>query len=54
MVTYRSYEEAVEKTDYYLKHEDERIAISDNGRAKVLSKHTLQQRFDEILDNLIN
>lgn len=46
---YRSYEEAVEKADYYLKHDDVRKSIALKGQLEILEKHTLESRFESIL-----
>lgn len=49
MVMYESMEDAVEKTAYYLQHEDVRNGIITNGRKKVLEQYSLQERLGEIL-----
>ena len=49
MVIYESLEDAVEKIDFYLKHEDLRLQIVKNGREKTLTEHSLQNRMKEIL-----
>ena len=49
LIMYKSYEEALDKASYYLSHDDERERISLSGYTKVMEKHTLEQRFDEIL-----
>lgn len=49
LVMYRSYEEALDRAEYYLSHEDERRRISLSGSKKVMEKHTLQSRFETIL-----
>lgn len=49
MVMYESIEDALEKTDFYLKHDELRCDIARNGREKVLSEHTMQQCIQTIL-----
>lgn len=46
---YTSYEELLQKTEYYLTHEEERRQIARNGYEKVKEYHTYQKRFDEML-----
>lgn len=48
MVIYESLEDAVEKADFYLKHESIRAQIAQNGRTKTLEKYSLQDRLKEI------
>jgi len=37
------------KIDYYLKHEDERIAIAKNGSERTAANHTYKHRIEEML-----
>lgn len=53
MVMYDSYEDALEKMFYYTQNDDIRSQIAINGCKKVLESHTLEQRFEQIL-NVIN
>lgn len=46
---FRSVEELLEKSDYYLKHEDERLRIAINGYKLIKEKHTIQHRINEML-----
>lgn len=48
-VYYESEEDLLAKIDYYLTHEDERIAISKNGHGKVAANHTFRHRVREML-----
>lgn len=48
MVIYESLEDAVEKADFYLRHEDLRMGIAKRGREKTLREHSLQDRLTEI------
>lgn len=48
-VYYESRADLLEKTDYYLRHEDERQAIAQNGYAKVAAGHTCRHRVREML-----
>ena len=53
LVTVKSPNEAYEKMKYYLKHEDERIRISQQGMEYVRNNHTYERRVKEsILPNL--
>lgn len=47
---YRDLDELMEKTAYYLKHEDERIRIAMNGYKKVRELHTYDHRLQEMLN----
>lgn len=49
-VYYSSYEDLMEKTEYYLEHDKERQEIALNGYEKVKKYHTYKERFDVILD----
>lgn len=42
----------LQKIDYYLTHEDERIAIAKNGHDKVAAAHTYRGRVREMLSGL--
>lgn len=48
-VYYESKEDLIDKTDYYLTHEDERCAIAANGHDKVAAGHTFRHRVREML-----
>ncbi|MDI6733465.1 MAG: glycosyltransferase [Planctomycetota bacterium] len=50
IVCYRSLPELRELVDYYLGHPEERIAIAQRLRKKVLEKHTYVHRMKTILD----
>ena len=47
---YHDLEELQRKTEYYLKHEDERIRISINGYKKVCKEHNYQKRLKQVID----
>ena len=49
IVTYKTPEELLDKADYYLRHEDERIRIGVNGYRKVKERHTYEHRLDKII-----
>lgn len=49
-VYYNSYEDLMEKTEYYLGHDKERREIASNGYEKVKKYHTYKERFDIILE----
>jgi len=54
IVTFQSIEELKNKIDYYLIHEEERRAIAERGRKKVLEKHTYQHRIKQMLETIIS
>lgn len=47
-VTFTSFEELVDKCNYYLLHEEERHQIAMNGYQKVKGAHTYEARFPEL------
>ena len=51
-VLFESVDELIDKVDYYLTHEDERVKIAISGHDKVLSAHTVIHRANFILDIL--
>ncbi len=51
-VFYDSKADLLSKTDYYLRHEEERAQIAENGLQKVSADHTYIHRADEILSYL--
>ena len=51
-VYYESRSDLMDKIDYYLSHEQERISIAKNGRSRVLADHTYEHRLREIIDIL--
>lgn len=48
LLLYGSYEEALEKTSYYIEHETERKRIAQNGMDKVMAEHTYLHRVKKI------
>ena len=50
MVMYESMEDAVEKADFFLKHDDIRTKIAENGRQKVFEEFSLSERWDQIME----
>lgn len=52
--TYSCFEELVEKTDYYLKHDQAREAIARRGQARCLAEHGMGRRSREMLELLNN
>ena len=50
MAVYEGMEDAIDKTDFYLRHEDIRKQIAENGRKKTLEEYSLQNRFKTIMD----
>ena len=49
IATYRTPEELLDKADYYLRHEDERIRIGINGYRKVKKQYTYEHRIEKII-----
>jgi len=49
LVCYQNEKELVELLQYYLDHEDERVAIGINGQEKAYRNHTYEHRAKEIL-----
>ena len=49
-VFYENENDLVNKCAYYLKHEDERIQIANNGYGKIKESHTYEKRIQEIFD----
>ncbi|MCM1326565.1 MAG: DUF3880 domain-containing protein [Bacteroidales bacterium] len=49
MVIYENMGDAIEKADFYLRHEDLRTDIAQRGREKTLKEHSIQDRLKEIL-----
>ena len=41
----------MDKVEYYMVHEKERLEIAENGYRKVKMEHTYKQRVDNILEN---
>ncbi len=51
---YHDLVELREKADYYLAHPDERKAIAQRARARVLQDHTYEKRAQQMLDALLS
>jgi len=49
LVMYDSYEDALDKAGYYIKNEDARVKIAQNGHFKTLENYTLTHSFHKIL-----
>lgn len=52
VVIYENLEDALDKADFYLRHEELRVQIANAGREKVFTEHTLQQRLEYITEIL--
>ena len=52
MIYYNSHEECLEKIKYYLDNDDERRKIAYSGQKKVMEKHTIKSRMDELMDKV--
>ena len=53
VVTYANIEEAVEKSQYLLEHDQEREEIAAAGQERTLRDHTIQNRCELINDEII-
>lgn len=53
IVLYRSLDEMIDKTKYYLAHDDERERIAQAGYEEVMARHTIQHRVDLILSEFM-
>lgn len=54
LVLFKSMDECVEKTKYYLDHDAEREAIAQAGYEHVIKNHTIQRRVSRILEEFLN
>jgi len=52
VVTYRTAEECANLIQYYLEHEEERLAIARAGQERTLREHTYYQRMQKLVDIL--
>ncbi|MGN0513863.1 MAG: DUF3880 domain-containing protein [Lachnospiraceae bacterium] len=52
-VYYDSQADLIKKCEYYLTHDNERIAIANNGYQKVKEFHTYEKRIEEILNIIL-
>lgn len=50
LVTYSSIDEAIEKANYYISHDEEREKIAEAGYNLVLSRDTYDHRIQQVLD----
>lgn len=50
IVSFKNYQELIEKIDYYMQNEEERIRIANNARARVLKEHTFEHRVTIMLE----
>jgi spore maturation protein CgeB len=51
---YSDINELVKKVKYYLDHEDEMMAIAENGRRRVLKDHSWEHRFESLFNNIFS
>lgn len=52
LVFYEGIGDLLQKTKYYLSHEEERVRIAENGRRKIRETHNLSCRLQNILDQI--
>lgn len=50
LATFSSMEDLKSKIDYYLNHDEERLALAARAQARALKDHTYQQRMNTLLD----
>ncbi len=50
MVSFHNYQELVEKIDFYMNNEVERVRIANNARERVLKDHTFEHRLRKMLE----
>lgn len=48
LVIYKDYQDAVDKINFYMNHDDLRMKIAQNGQRKTLTEHSLQRRIEDI------
>jgi len=49
LVTYKNMDDAIEKAKYYIEHNEEREKIAKAGYDEVISKHTYDNRVEEVI-----
>lgn len=49
-VYYENYEDLLNKAEYYLTHEEDRLAIAENGYRKVCEEHSIEMRIREMVE----
>lgn len=49
LVTYKSYDDMIEKAKYYLEHDEEREKIAEAGYKRAIENHTYQHRIEKIV-----
>ncbi len=54
MVMYESIEDATEKTNYYLQHDDIRERIAQKGKKKIAENFSMSDRLDSIMNLALN
>ncbi len=52
VITYRNVKDAINKIEYYLKHEDERVRISSAGRNKAIREYSTAKSFYKIFSEI--
>jgi spore maturation protein CgeB len=52
IATYRSIDDCIEKTKWFLAHDDERERIAQAGRARAFADHTWDKRFTDLFEVL--
>lgn len=52
LVCYQSMEELVTLTEFYLKHDEERRRVAENGRRRILSDYTPEKQLKKILEKV--
>lgn len=52
LAVYESFDDCLQKAEYYLEHEDERRTIAENGYRKICAHHTYDHRIAEMFEIL--
>jgi spore maturation protein CgeB len=52
IIAYESIEEIPEKAGYYLSHDEERRAIAEKGRERVIRDHTYRRRMESLISEM--
>jgi spore maturation protein CgeB len=50
LAVYENQADLLQKIDYYLSHDDERIAIAKSGQEKVRAFHSYKEKLQQILE----
>lgn len=54
LAAYDSQEDLIQQIDYYLKHDDIRMEIAENGHKKVKELYTFEKRIAQIMEMIFD